>query len=275
MIGILPVPDSVIPDVFTESLLLPVPGPDKNQVQLEPRDGSNVVTVNASTIQVLQNGRQVMRAHKVKVTIFITDSRIAWACSNYDKGGGWVGSAGAMIVLNAASKALAAVRRHGKMLVGQVRYPWVAAVGGSAKQGVLSSEVLVLRAKPDKDTVLEISLTLPSDLDALSMAADIARRAAAYRLACAVPSDAEATSWLQPLTQVQPLAPGPKGSIQWIQFNDYFFANDQSARYVPQGMSVPAAPTPPPASMAANFCVACGSPLSSDDVFCTSCGKAR
>ena len=84
----------------------------------------------------------MLRVRKVRIDFFITDARLAVACSKYDKGGGWVGGAAAMIVFNAVSKARAAIRSHGKMLAGQVRYPWLRWVASTPKTGFTSDERL-------------------------------------------------------------------------------------------------------------------------------------
>ena len=80
--------------------------------------------------------------------MFVTDSRVALACEMYDKGGGWVGfGAGGLLVAvtaNAVSKARAASRSRGKVLVGHVRYPWLKSVGASTQSGFGTSEAIRL-----------------------------------------------------------------------------------------------------------------------------------
>ena len=55
-----------------------------------------------------------------------------------------------MITANAISKARAAIRSRGKMLVGQVRYPWIQTVGSSPKDGWASEEKLILHETTKK-----------------------------------------------------------------------------------------------------------------------------
>ena len=103
------------------------------------------------------NGKMIFRCSKVRICVYITDARVAFACSKYDKGGGWIGTPGAMLVMNVASKSLAAVRRRGKMMVGQVRYPWIANVGSTGQQGIGSEERLVFDGKSDRGVDLPAS----------------------------------------------------------------------------------------------------------------------
>src|SRR5580704_14635564 len=109
MIGVLEVPDSASGmNVFESGLLLPVPGSQKNMILMEDRDGTNVQRLTASAVVCQVGGRTVFKDRKIKIDLFLTDVRFALACSKYDKGGGWVGGAGVMIVANSVSKARAA-----------------------------------------------------------------------------------------------------------------------------------------------------------------------
>jgi len=126
----------------------------------------------------------------IKWEILITDTRVIVYCTKFDKGGGWTGmGAGAVFALaaNAVSKARAAHRRKGKVLVAHIRYPWIAAVGGSPKEGWRSAENLRFKvdAQPrgQGHRHLYLTLVLPKQLDAASIAYEVGRRCARYRLA--------------------------------------------------------------------------------------------
>jgi hypothetical protein len=147
VLNVVEIPDSV-QDPFELGLLLPVPGLQKNSILLEDRDGSQVQRLTATAVLFRTNGRLVFRDRKIKIDLLVTDARFAPACSRYDKGGGWVGGASAMVVANAVSKARAAIRSRGKMLVGQVRYPWIQRVGSAPKKGFGNDEKLVFEPRP-------------------------------------------------------------------------------------------------------------------------------
>ena len=180
MLGVREVPPpGLIP--LDDGNLLPIPGSQKNTIVFEQRDGTSVQPVRGRSATLLLNGRREGRVQKVPVAVFITDARVAIACSTFDKGGGWIGSPTAMIVLNIGSKALAAARRRGKMLVGQVRYPSLAEVSHQRK-GALGNLRLSSPTPDGRMFTLDVRVQQPAD--APSLAVEIARRAANYRLAC-------------------------------------------------------------------------------------------
>jgi hypothetical protein len=227
---------------FEASLMVPVPGQEKNTVVLERRDGTNIERLTAKSAEMTRNGKTVFKVSDVKIDVFITDARVALACSKYDKGGGWIGSAGAMIVFNAGSKALAAMRRRGKMMVGQVRYPWIARVGSTAKTGWLSEERLVFDAKVSADTVLRLTLELPKNVDAGRIAAEIARRGAAYRLASEGQLADDERAALRELSVAEPSAAGSdekKNDIRFFAMPTFWTIGEESARLIPPVGGVP------------------------------------
>jgi hypothetical protein len=203
MIGVVEVPPSTSGiDAFESGLLLPVPATQKNAIVMEERDGTNVQRLTASAVVCKVGGRTVIKDRKIKIDLFLTDARFALACSKYDKGGGWVGSAGVMIAANAVSKARAAIRSRGQMLVGQVRYPWIYKVGSSPKTGWASEEKLFFH-ETTKAGATTLTLTLPKDVDAALVAAEVTRRLARYRLAHEE-LDADTRQQIERLTDVEP-----------------------------------------------------------------------
>jgi hypothetical protein len=177
-----PAPGAV-EDAAEQGLLFPIPGAQKNTVVFESRDGEAIESLTAKALEFKVGNRTRLRVRKVRVDIFITDARVVVACSKYDKGGGWVGGATAMVVFNAVSKARAAVRSRGKMLVGQVRYPWLRWVAGVPKSGFGGEESLMLQCAAEDGSSMLLKLSLPKNIDAVRVAAEIADRAARYRLA--------------------------------------------------------------------------------------------
>lgn len=171
--------------------MYPVVG-DESLVRLSEADGDvdRLVATAIEVREVVQNSqRKLLSLRDVKLEVFLTASRVAIACVKYDKGGGWVGfgGAGAAVALtaNVVSKARAARRRRGKVLVGQVRHQWLAAVGYKPKTGWLSSEEVRLHIVDGTATpprALLVDLTLPKNVDAAAVAQSIVRSAAAYRL---------------------------------------------------------------------------------------------
>ena len=131
MLNIVEFPDPSESVQFPEmGLLFPVPGIEKNTIVMEDRDGSNVQRLTASEVIFKVGAQTKFRDRKVKIDLFVTDARFALACSSYDKGGGHAlfGGSGALLIgvgVNSVSNVRSKMRSRGKMLVGQVRYPWL------------------------------------------------------------------------------------------------------------------------------------------------------
>ena len=209
-------------------------------ITLDARDGQHVMQVVATSVRVLEIGsagiKTVVKLQEVKIDVYVTDSRLALACQKYDKGGGWVGfGAGGVLVAvtaNAVSKARAASRSRGKVLVGHVRYPWLKAVGASSKSGFASSEAIRLEYSENHSggpVRKLVELTLPKNIDATLVAQEITRRAAAYRLANYPGMPAEEGAKFTSLSEQPPrLAPQPK-SFAFVQMPTYYHANTATA----------------------------------------------
>jgi hypothetical protein len=186
--------------------MLPVPGLSPDAVLMESRDGGDVRRVLANEIELRggQGNKHIIRAAEIRAQVQITDARLTVACSKYDKGGGWVGGPVAMIALNAGSKLLAARRRRGRMLVGQVRYPWIHAVYAQNKGGWIGAEMLRVIVKAEGEFV-RLDLTFPKDVDATRVATELIHRAARFRLAHDPGIDPNERAALQSLSAIAPL----------------------------------------------------------------------
>lgn len=216
-------------------LVFPVPGEQKNTVLMEDRDGDQVQRLTATAVELRTQGRTAFQNRKIKIDLFITDARFALACSKYDRGGGWIGSPGAMILFNTVSKTRAALRSRGKMLVGQIRYPWIQRVGSSPKTGWTSNEKLVFDTTAGKDGGMRLTVTLPKNIEAARVACEIARRAARYRLA-SEDVDADTRTALEQLTAAEPFTGDAEGSndIRFIDIPAAKLVGEESARISPR-----------------------------------------
>jgi hypothetical protein len=229
----IPAADDVV--AADEGLLLPVPGTGKNELRLEPRDGRQVVTVEVSGVRIESGSTNVLLLPDVSARALITDARLTFACSSYDTGGGWRGDPTSMLIFNAVSKTRAYARSRGTMLVGQVRYPWVARVGSTAKAGRGSQERLCIDTEEAPGTPWRMTLALGDTVDAAGLAAEIARRAAAYRLSCEE-LDPEERRSLERLADVGPIpasAARAKNEAAFHEFPTFWKVSDVSARIAP------------------------------------------
>lgn len=216
-----------------DGLILPVPGPEVDSVLTEQRDGSEIRRLVCHEIKVLAGAtnKRVLRAPDIRAQILITDARLTVACSKFDKGGGWYGNPVAMIALNAGSKLLAAHRRRGKMLVGQVRYPWIHAVYAQNKAGWAGSEMLRIIVNGGGE-FMRLELSLPKDVDATAVATELIQRAARFRLAHENGLDDAERSRLEELSAIPPLV-WCRETKQMVgrQFPSCWPAGEKSARF--------------------------------------------
>lgn len=241
MINVLDIPEpGGIADPFQLGLLLPVPGPEANTILLEDRDGKDIQRLTATAVDFNAAGRTAFRDQRVSIDVLITDARVAIACSRYDKGDGWFffggGSAMALEALfTGVSKARAAVRSRGKMLVGQVRYPWIQRVGGSSNTVRTRDEELILETSAGTGGAMRTTLTLSKGLRAEEAVSEIVRRAARYRLA-SEDLAADASRWLATLAAATPdgASAADARGLRFFRFPDPKRVNEESARLTPR-----------------------------------------
>jgi|HubBroStandDraft_6_1064221.scaffolds.fasta_scaffold08288_6 hypothetical protein len=210
---------------------VPVPGDSPDTVELEPSDGNYIVAAaNYLTVRTTEPSRsspnsRIMRVPDIKATVLITDQRVAVACSKFDKGSTWTplgGLASGAIALTgtAISKSRATKRRRGRMLVGQIRYPWLVNVGFTEKTGFGSQELLrlgIVNPDPNEANGLILDIDLSRGQSAREIARDIVRRAARYRL----DNDSSMPSEEQRLTEA--LLDPPQLERIKNKFASYFF----------------------------------------------------
>lgn len=222
-----------------EGLFYPVGLEQRDSVALEARDGSNVKRLKCTAIEVAPVGgaKPLLRVKEISAQVLVTDARITVACTKYDKGGGWtgwgLGGVAVAVASNAASHALAARRRRGKMLVGQVRYPWINAVYAQNRVGFGGVEKLRVVASASGRGLLRVDLTLPKDVDACSVGTELIRRAAAFRLAHdAEPLADDEQRRLRELANVAPLKfVKGTGKMAGHEFPTCWPAGERSARF--------------------------------------------
>lgn len=242
MLNVVEIPDpGAITDPVELGLLLPIPATGTNTIVMEDRDGSGVQRLTASAVEFTAAGRTAFKDRKVKIDLFVTDARFALACSKYDKGGGWSfwGGGGALamdVAFNAVSKARAKFRSRGKMLVGQVRYPWIRRVGSAPKKNWASDEKLVLETSAGRNGAMRLMLTLPKNIDSGQVAVEIVRRAARYRLA-SEPLDAEVCATLERLSnaEAESASVADQRGFRFFEMPAAALVSEESARLAPNG----------------------------------------
>jgi hypothetical protein len=239
---------NVIPEDTAPSYLFPGPGPSPDTVILEPEDGPNVQVVAATTMSVSavqghgRPAKPVVSMRKIRASALVTDCRVAVACSNYDKGGGFYPALGGIpagviaLTANAVSKSRAKKRREGNMMVGHVRYPWLMTVGFRQKTGALSSDVLrlgIVVSQPNASGSLIFDIGLPG-VNTAEVARDVVSRAARYRLA-----HTDGSMPPEERQRAEELAMGPAPTPEPRGYTTYFFYDMPPAlAAVYQGMAM-------------------------------------
>lgn len=187
------------------------------KVNQELLDGDSAQQLVARAIAVRDVGggkaRTIVEVREIRAEVVITDARVILLCSKYDKGGGWVGTPGTALMLNAVSKLRAARRSRGTALVGHIRYPWLISVGFSPKQGWLDEEVLRLVVRDgtaDPSRLLVVDLNLPKETDSGAVARAIMLRAVQYRTTHETLTDDELAGFRQLAESPELARPQPK-----------------------------------------------------------------
>jgi hypothetical protein len=143
-------------------------------------------TAQAHSVEVL---RQVDAAwqrravlEKVTMRIDVTSVRTVLTCRDFEKGSRWIGSPGAMLLLNAASMIAAAVRRRGRMLAGQLRHEWLYDVGYYGWPPSRKAASGIVLCWVDDEGPAALRLTLQGSPDPRQFADAVATAAVADRL---------------------------------------------------------------------------------------------
>jgi hypothetical protein len=118
----------------------------------------------------------------------ITDARVAVACSQFTKGSWWFGMGliglPVAVLLTVISKSMAAQRRHGKMLVGHVRYEWLQFVDTADRGSRFGKNFIGLHFRnPNGAEWMALSMVLNTMHPAPVIGKDIATRAARFKAA--------------------------------------------------------------------------------------------
>jgi hypothetical protein len=192
--------------------------------------------------EILPGGaKDINKLRKVSGFAYVTDARLVVAVQNFDKGSTFVGfgGVGAAVGLAATgiSKARAAHRRKGKILVGQVRWQWAKAIAarpGNGKSYDSGTIRAVCETRSGTETRLfRLDLTVPGHVPVLEMAQDCIRRAAAWRLAY-FPGREDGRPKLRELTEAALLEPPQKGQLSVYSMPNYFYFSRATAYPKPQ-----------------------------------------
>jgi len=190
---------------------------------------NNVVTATSIYVQRRKDGEnnfvQLLSASDIKMDVYFTDSRVAFRCEKYDKGGGWTGGLTAL-ALNAGSKMMAAHRRKGKILIGHVRYEWVREIQYNRKYNWASNEELRFVYRDNEKATWVITLHFKKETDTAFLANDTLHRASKYRLAMQDEKGEKEMEFFTLNSHQGTITPSadPKKNYSTIMFPNHYFA---------------------------------------------------
>lgn len=149
-------------------------------------DGQIDASVTADIIELERKGpndANYVTRFKIsnKTNVYITDSRIAFICKDYNKGstGHWTGGLVA-VGLNQIHRAVERHRRQDQALAGQLRYQWISRVMYLPKRGFLSYPILSFIYQDKRRILWRLTLYLKGSQDSAAIANEIHRRLCIY-----------------------------------------------------------------------------------------------
>jgi len=150
-------------ETLEDQALLPALGPDRLPV-LEPGE-TVLATLTARGLALyrdkLASDRCYFRTSEVPIRLTLSSTRLLLTCDKFERGGGWRSpSPGMMLAANAISKARAASRTRGRVLVGQMRLRWIARLGYQERHNRKSANTVRLVAQDASGPSVLVEITL-------------------------------------------------------------------------------------------------------------------
>lgn len=227
----------------TDGTVWPVPAkaPGGWITETEPSDGQRMVCIpitGVSVGRVTDSGiRQVMSLRDVTAWACITDSRVIFAASKFDKGSSWIGfgpiGVTVAVTAMAISKARAMSRSRGKILAGQVRYPWLHQAGASLRNGRKGTDRIRLgyaTFEQGMHALFVLDMRLPwATVSPLEATQDIIRRCAAYRLRNYPQLDDHKRARLTELASITLASPNAPGKYASVVMPDCYYVAAETA----------------------------------------------
>lgn len=225
-------------------------------------DGQVIGPIAATAVtEMIKDGRRnkfvkICGIEDAEIYFYLTESRFAFVCPKYDKGGGWVGvglvETPTALIANAVSKRRAANRSQGTALVGQVRHPWVWLVQFWQKTGWGTNEtVRVYYTNPGPERPAQYAeIVLSKNVDAADIAYKLTQSIVRYRLSDRDPKDEQDRTDLTNFLAAGPAKIAVRGKLTDYDIPGDSFIAGGGEKYAPlyppsSGQNVPVAAPPP------------------------------
>jgi hypothetical protein len=141
-------------------------------------------------------------------------------------------------------------------------------VASSPKTGFTSEETLTMQCASEDGTAMTLTLTLPKHIEASRVAAEMAERAARYRLS-SEELDAETRVGIESHLDSQSRIAGAEKQV--FEMAAPRPVSDHSARIAPQAGVLTEQKGAAPESV--SVCAGCGEGVDLEDAFCSACGE--
>lgn len=179
-------------------------------------DGEIKHVGTATGIRIIAGKETVREKDKIKIEVYITNSRVVFQCDKYNTGDeGWFGDPISVGIATAIDRGVAAFSRVGKAMIGHIRYEWLEGVRYELRTGIFAKDELVLFFE-NQNKYHWFILKFKRDVDVKRLAEEVFVKACAYRLAMDDKKKEEETAFFQNPKEAkwQPLKKGTGGVVE-------------------------------------------------------------
>lgn len=159
---------------------------DEGKTVMEELDGKVIGPFHANGIEI-HNDKKIgyleTSLSDIDIEVYVTSSRVIIRCDKYDKGSRhWRGGFSAL-ALNAIERGIGKARSKGKVLIGHMRYEWIAQILYQNKYSFFYVDNMVSfdYVECEENRLMRLRLNFKKDVDTEKLANDILTRICIYR----------------------------------------------------------------------------------------------
>jgi len=222
-----------------EDPMYPSVGSGSYPFELEPDDGNvkRYISKGFVLYEYLPSGapKRVAALKDERVEVYVTECRIVYVVEAWNKGSRYwgIGLGGTdALIKNISNHIREARARRGRLMIGHVRYNWLAHVGAQRSKGLMGNNILsVCLAGDDMNTgrKLRLDVNFGRDGSVIAVADLIASRAAKFWIALGDVADETRSVFDAMINNAEPLAP-PRGRMEVKKIPQYQWADPRTVR---------------------------------------------